>query len=55
MPPVLANAYTPDSQVSDEYAVKGHAPKTVSTNYTKLDAPTNAAAKYDQAGNQIVL
>ncbi len=55
MPPVLANSYTPDSQVSDEYAVKGHAPKTVSTNYTKLGAPTNAAANYDQAGNQIVL
>jgi penicillin-binding protein 1A len=55
MPPVLASAYTPDSQVSNEYAVKGHAPKTVSTNYTKIGAPTNASASYDQAGKQIVL
>ena len=54
-PPVLANPNTPDSQVSIEYAVKGHAPKTVSTDYTKLNAPTNASANYDQAGKQIVL
>jgi penicillin-binding protein 1A len=54
-PPVLANPNTPDSQVSIEYAVKGHAPKTVSTNYSKISAPTNASASYDQTGKQIVL
>jgi penicillin-binding protein 1A len=58
MPPALASPSTPDSQVLTEYAVKGHAPKTVSTdntNSTNLDMPTNAAATYDQASNQIVL
>ncbi|MDP4154110.1 MAG: PBP1A family penicillin-binding protein [Bacillota bacterium] len=55
MPAVLASPYTPDSQVSVEYAVKGHAPKTVSTNYSKISAPTNASASYDQTGKQIVL
>ncbi|MCQ6277883.1 transglycosylase domain-containing protein [Bacillus sp. EB600] len=55
MPPVLASSYTPDSQVTYEYAVKGHAPKNVSTKYIKLSAPTNAAAKYDQEAKQIVL
>ncbi len=55
MPPVLASDYTPDSEVQIEYAVKGHAPTNVSTKYSKLSAPINASARYDQAQNQITL
>ncbi|MED4204180.1 PBP1A family penicillin-binding protein [Neobacillus mesonae] len=55
MPPVLASEYTPSSQVSIEYAVKGHAPTTVSQRYYKLNAPSNFAAKYDEASGSIVL
>ncbi len=35
MPPVLAGEFTPKSEVITEYAVKGHAPKTVSNKYDK--------------------
>ena len=36
MPPALASEFTPDSEVITEYAVKGHAPKTVSEKYNKI-------------------
>ncbi|MGG3469614.1 PBP1A family penicillin-binding protein [Neobacillus pocheonensis] len=55
MPPVLAGEFTPDSEISTEYAVKGHAPKKVSEKYNKLEAPTNPTAKYDEASNSIIL
>jgi penicillin-binding protein 1A len=55
MPPVLASEFTPDSEVSTEYAVKGHAPKRVSEKYNKLEAPSNAEAKYDEVNKNIVL
>ena len=55
MPPVLAGEFTPDSEVSTEYAVKGHAPKKVSEKYNKLEAPVNPTAKYDDANKKIVL
>jgi penicillin-binding protein 1A len=55
MPPKLASAYTPDSEVLYEYAVKGHAPKNVSVKYNKLDAPIGASATFDQVKNEIVL
>ncbi|MEO2076426.1 MAG: PBP1A family penicillin-binding protein [Bacillus sp. (in: firmicutes)] len=55
MPPVLASEFTPDSEITTEYAVKGHAPKKVSQKYTKLEAPTNATAKYDETTKNITL
>lgn len=55
MPPVLASEYTPDSQISTEYAVKGHAPKKVSTKYNKLEAPGNLTSKYDEAAKNIAV
>ncbi|MCM3566823.1 transglycosylase domain-containing protein [Neobacillus mesonae] len=55
MPPVLASQYTPSSQVSIEYAVKGHAPKTVSKKYYKLAAPSNFNAKLDETNEKITL
>lgn len=55
MPPALASDNTPDSDVLIEYAVKGYAPTTVSDKYSKLDAPANLTAKYDDAAKQIVL
>ncbi|WHY75846.1 PBP1A family penicillin-binding protein [Neobacillus sp. WH10] len=55
MPPVLASEFTPDSEVSIEYAVKGHAPKKVSEKYNKLEAPVNPTAKYDDVNKNIVL
>ncbi len=55
MPPVLASEFTPDSEVINEYAVKGYAPKTVSTKFNKLEGPTNLTAKYDDATNEIAL
>ena len=48
MPAKLAGPYTPEDRVSYEYAVRGHAPKQVSEKYTKMDAPNNVNAKYDQ-------
>ncbi|MBO0958189.1 PBP1A family penicillin-binding protein [Neobacillus sp. MM2021_6] len=55
MPAVLASEFTPDSEVSIEYAVKGHAPKKVSEKYNKLDAPVNPIAKYDDVNKKVVL
>lgn len=55
MPPVLASEYTPSSQVDIEYALKGHAPRTVSQKYYKLDSPTNLAASYDETTNSIAV
>ncbi|MBU8916211.1 PBP1A family penicillin-binding protein [Neobacillus sp. 114] len=55
MPAVLASEFTPDSEVLTEYAVKGHAPKTVSEKYNKLDAPSGLAAKYDQDTQKIAV
>ncbi|WML40338.1 PBP1A family penicillin-binding protein [Neobacillus sp. OS1-2] len=55
MPAVLASEFTPDSEVSIEYAVKGHAPKKVSEKYNKLDAPVNPIAKYDDVNKTVVL
>ncbi|MEH7548669.1 PBP1A family penicillin-binding protein, partial [Neobacillus vireti] len=53
MPAVLASQYTPSSQVSIEYAVKGHAPKKVSEKYYKLSSPSNLAAKYDNTSGNV--
>ncbi|EKN69569.1 membrane carboxypeptidase [Neobacillus bataviensis LMG 21833] len=55
MPAVLASEFTPDSEVSIEYAAKGHAPKKVSEKYNKLGAPVNPIAKYDDVNKNIVL
>jgi penicillin-binding protein 1A len=55
MPPELASDNTPDSDVLTEYAVKGFAPTAVSDKYSKLDAPTNPTAKYDDTTKQITL
>ncbi len=55
MPPVLAGEFTPESEISTEYAIKGHAPNKVSEKYNKLAAPTNPAAKYDESSKNIVL
>lgn len=54
-PPALASEFTPDSEVITEYAIKGHAPKTVSEKYHKLAAPSNTQAQYDIAKNEITL
>lgn len=54
-PPALASEFTPDSEVITEYAIKGHAPKTVSEKYHKLAAPVNPQATYDIGKNEITL
>lgn len=54
-PPALASEFTPDSEVITEYAVKGHAPKTVSEKYNKINAPSNPKAIYDSEKNVITL
>ena len=53
----LASNYTPNNQMSYEYAVKGNAPSTVSEKF-KEQAKTSLSglsASYDQSANQIVL
>ncbi|NRD80539.1 PBP1A family penicillin-binding protein [Bacillus sp. BRMEA1] len=55
MPPELASDNTPDSDVLTEYAVKGYAPTSVSDKYSKMDAPSNLTAKYDDTKKQIML
>jgi penicillin-binding protein 1A len=54
-PPALASEFTPDSEVITEYAVKGHAPKTVSEKYHKIAAPSNPKAIYDAEKNIVTL
>lgn len=55
MPPVLAGDFTPESEVINEYAVKGYAPKKVSNKFNKIEAPTNPTANYEEATNEITL
>ncbi|OLS40271.1 penicillin-binding protein 1A [Bacillus sp. MRMR6] len=55
MPPVLAGEFTPENEVITEYAVKGHAPKTVSNKYNKLESPVNPQATYNVEKNEIIL
>jgi penicillin-binding protein 1A len=55
MPPVLAGEFTPENEVITEYAVKGHAPKTVSNKYDKLESPVNPQATYNVEKNEIIL
>jgi penicillin-binding protein 1A len=54
-PPALASEFTPDSEVITEYAVKGHAPKTVSEKYNKIAAPSNPKAIFDAEKNVVTL
>jgi penicillin-binding protein 1A len=54
-PPALASEFTPDSEVITEYAVKGHAPKTVSEKFNKITAPSNPKAVYDAGKNNVTL
>ena len=54
-PPALASEFTPNSEVITEYAVKGHAPKSVSEKYNKIDAPGNPKAIYDPEKNVVTL
>jgi penicillin-binding protein 1A len=51
----LASEYTPKNQIITEWAVKGSAPKDVSTKYKKLDQPLDFIAEYDELSNVINL
>lgn len=55
MPPVVADASTPDDQVTIEYAVKGHAPDSSAGENSALAAPANFNAVYNPGQNQITL
>jgi penicillin-binding protein 1A len=55
MPPVLASEFTPNSEIINEYAVRGYGPRKVSEKYNKLETPTNLAANYDEATSEIAL
>ena len=52
-PVVKASEYTPSSQISYEYFVKGHEPSKTSQKYTKLDPPSGLEAVYDEESNRI--
>ncbi|KKI88753.1 hypothetical protein WQ54_30050 [Bacillus sp. SA1-12] len=53
--PVLASEYTPSSMVSEEYFVKGTAPKKESKKYVKVkpNKPSGLSVNYDQVTNSI--
>lgn len=55
IPAKLAGEFTPKDQIIYEYAVKGNAPKEVSTKYDKLDSPKNVKAKYNKEDRTITL
>ncbi|WP_282155640.1 PBP1A family penicillin-binding protein [Cytobacillus gottheilii] len=52
-PAKLASDYTPESQIINEYAVKGFAPDAVSDRFEKLNAPSELQAQYDPETNQV--
>ncbi|PLT28368.1 PBP1A family penicillin-binding protein [Peribacillus deserti] len=54
-PPKLASDYTPESNISYEYFVRGHQPTEVSKEYEKPKGPGNLQASYDPDSNQISL
>lgn len=54
-PVVKANQFTPKDKISTEYYVKGHEPTQVTTEYTKIDAPTNPSATYNAETNEILV
>lgn len=51
----LASEYTPNDQVVIEYAVKGHAPTEVATEFDILKPPSGFKANYDEATNEVIL
>ncbi|WP_299094133.1 PBP1A family penicillin-binding protein [uncultured Metabacillus sp.] len=55
--PVLASEFTPDNMVTEEYFVKGTAPKKESKKYVKVkpDKPSSLSVNYDQVTNSISL
>lgn len=54
-PAVKANEFTPSDKVTYEYYVKGHEPTQVTTDYTKLEAPSNLSATYNADSKEIQL
>lgn len=54
-PAKLASEFTPADQVITEYAVKGNAPKEVSSKYEKLDAPSNVKVTLDEATQALLV
>ncbi|MBM7692608.1 penicillin-binding protein 1A [Peribacillus deserti] len=54
-PPKLASDYTPESNISYEYFVRGHQPTEVSKEYEKPKGPGKLEASYDPDANQITL
>lgn len=54
-PAIKANPYTPSDKITYEYYVKGHEPTQVTTEYTKLDGPSNLSAAYNIDTNEIQL
>lgn len=54
-PAKLASEFTPNDEIVQEYAVKGHGPTEVSEKYDKLENPSNIEANYDETMNQILL
>ncbi|WP_223702004.1 transglycosylase domain-containing protein [Sutcliffiella deserti] len=54
-PPLKAGEFTPNEMITNEYFVKGTEPTEVSTEYDKLDSPSNFTATFDQEENKILL
>lgn len=56
-PAKLASEYTPSSNITYEYFVKGDEPTTVSKKFEKVevDKPSNLSINYDQVNNSISL
>ncbi|WP_078432814.1 transglycosylase domain-containing protein [Metabacillus halosaccharovorans] len=56
-PAKLASEYTPSSNITYEYFVKGDEPTTVSKKFEKveIDKPSNLSINYDQVNNSISL
>lgn len=54
-PAVKANKYTPSDKISYEYYVRGYEPTQVTSDYKKLDGPSNLSASYNVDTNEISL
>lgn len=54
-PPMLASSSTPEDLITYEYFKKGTEPTETSSQYQKLNIPTNLKASYDKTTNKVTL
>ena len=54
-PPLLASEFTPKDKITYEYFIRGTEPTKVSTEFERLDAPSNLTALFDEERNEVLV